>query len=121
MPHCILEYSNNQVDSLNFRILFEDLHNALMKAWKFKKEDFKSRVIKHDIYYIGNGAKENIFISLSLQVMSGKNEEEKKYISQTALNILKKHFFRSLAESETSLSVQIVEVDKSSYSKIQSG
>jgi 5-carboxymethyl-2-hydroxymuconate isomerase len=120
MPHCILEYSSNQIDDLNVRSLFHDLHAALQQVWAFKKEDFKSRAIKHEHYLIGDGAKENVFAALELQVMSGKDDSEQKALSEAALGVLKKHFPDSLSHCTTSLSVQVVEVKKGSYSRIQS-
>jgi 5-carboxymethyl-2-hydroxymuconate isomerase len=120
MPHCILEYSSNHIDDLNVRSLFEDLHATLLRIWAFKKEDFKSRSIEYEHYLIGDDAKENVFAALELQVMSGKKESEHKALSEAALEVLKKHFPHSLTRCVTSLSVQVVEVNKGSYSRFQS-
>ena len=120
MPHCILDYSSNHVDELDIRMLFHDLHTCLMKAWNFKIGDFKSRATVHDEYWIGDGAVENVFVALVLHVMSGKKESEKKTICAAAMEVLQKHFQRSLSSQVTSLSVQVVDVDRSCYFRINS-
>ncbi|MCV9877505.1 5-carboxymethyl-2-hydroxymuconate Delta-isomerase [Brenneria izbisi] len=120
MPHIVLEYSDNIAEDFEVKEMFFELHNALMKLWAFKKQDFKSRAIEYNTYFIGDGEEKNAFAALQIQIMSGKTDEEKMDISKASLEILKKYCKNTLLEKEASISVQILEIDKKNYSRIQS-
>lgn len=120
MPHCILEYSSNVIDQPDMNQLLHRMHNVLMEAGTFRMADFKSRVIRHDVYFIGDGANNQAFVSLDLQVMAGKSDEQKVKLSKALVDVLQEAFAKTLKELRASISVQVSDVHKASYSKIQS-
>lgn len=63
MPHCILEHSDNIKDNPSWENIFSELHNTLVNIGGWNISDFKSRVIIHDNYFIGDGKPNQAFIT----------------------------------------------------------
>ena len=120
MPHCILEYSDNISDKPNSLSLFKQIHKSLVATGLFDLHDIKSRTIVHKDFFIGDGNKERGFATLSVQVLSGRDDKTKKMISDSCLKILEPFFENSLKSMKFSLTVQIYEIDKASYARIKS-
>lgn len=119
MPHCILEYSNNIEKAPNHYSVLKQIHELLFSTEFFDLNDIKSRVLVHDDYYIGDGNKDRAFVTLALEILSGKNEEVKKKIATDCLKVLEANYKESLQTFKLSLTVQIREIDKPSYSRIK--
>jgi len=98
LPHCILEYSDNIKDTVVWNSIFKNLHKIFVETGEFIEADIKSRVIKHDNFYIG--------------------DQFKKDLAQSALNLLSRYFTKTLNDLKTSISVQISNIHRNSYSKI---
>jgi len=119
MPHCILEYSNNIVDKPSASSVFKQIHKSLVATGLFDLLDIKSRTIVHSDFFIGDGNKDRAFATLSIQILSGRDDKTKKTISENCLKILEPFFKNSLKNMKFSLTVQIKEIDKTSYSRIK--
>ena len=117
MPHCILEYSDNIKDITQWNDLFIQLHKVLLDTGEFKKEDIKSRVLEYKNYYIGDGSPNQAFITLNIQILDGRSDKFKKELAQSALNVLNKFFYNTLERMQTSITVQISDIHRRSYSK----
>ncbi len=120
MPHCILEYSNNISEQPNHSLILSQIHNALFSTGLFDFNDIKSRIIVHNEFYIGDGNTERAFVSLAVEILSGKDEDTKKRIAEDCLKVLETNFQDSIKAMKFSLTVQIREIDKVSYSRIKS-
>jgi 5-carboxymethyl-2-hydroxymuconate isomerase len=115
MPHCILEYSNNIIDEPNWAELLKVLHEALMGTGLFVLADIKSRVIKHDIYFVGGGNADHAFVTLDVQILSGRSDETKSEISQAIQPILAQAFRQTFAQMRCSITVQVSDIHQPSY------
>ena len=115
MPHCILEYTDNIIESPDWDFLFRKIHAVLLDTGEWYEPDIKSRSIRHERYFIGNGDPDQAFITLSIQILEGRSDELKAQISKNALDILVSFFSLSLEQLKTSITVQIVDIHKASY------
>jgi len=120
LPHCIFEHSDNIKDTFEWDAIFKNLHKLLLDTGEFNKADIKSRVIKHNKFYIGNGNPNQAFVTLNIQLLDGRSDQFKKDLAQSALNLLNKYFTKTLNDLKTSISVQISNIHRNSYSKISS-
>jgi 5-carboxymethyl-2-hydroxymuconate isomerase len=118
MPHCLLEYSKNIPDQVNFEELFIVLHATLAETGEFNVADFKSRAICYDKYLSGNGRDDGLFVHLDVRILEGRPDELKSQISGLAIEVLGKYFGTTLQKSESSLTVQITDISKAGYKKL---
>jgi len=117
MPHIILEYSDNIADTPDFEKLFAEIHNALENTGQFRIADIKSRAVKHNEYFIGNGDPARSFVTFNLVILSGRADQFKIELSELILGILRSFFPKTSAEQKSSVTVQISEIHKASYGK----
>ncbi len=118
MPHCVLEYSHNIPDQINFQDFFQKLHQLMVDTGEFKLERIKSRVVPHENCYIGDGNIDNKFVYLQISILTGRDVSLRKHISNSALELLKKHLPKSLAENRCSVTVDIREMDREVHSSL---
>jgi 5-carboxymethyl-2-hydroxymuconate isomerase len=115
MPHCILEYSSNVIDAPDWTRLLLDVHEVLMATGLFVRSDIKSRIIEHGRYVIGDGSQDRAFVTLNVQILSGRSDEVKRQVAEAALELLSRTFTKTLNELKCSISVQITDIHRPSY------
>ena len=118
MPHCVLEYSHNIPDRVNFKGFFEKLHQLMVDTGAFKLERIKSRIVPHDNYYIGDGNMENTFVYLQISILTGRDVTLRKQLSSSALELMKTFFPKALAKNNCSMTVDIKEMDREVHSSL---
>jgi 5-carboxymethyl-2-hydroxymuconate isomerase len=117
MPHCILHYSANVVDDVDFHAAFEALHDALAAAGPFDRGNIKSRAIRCSDFRVGDGAEDRTFVSMEIAIFEGRDEATKARITSAALDVLKAAFPVTMARTRCDLTVRISEMDRGSYAK----
>ena len=120
MPHCILETSDNIVETINKKGLLSRINNCLSETGLFNINDIKSRLVIHNDYFIGDGDQKRAFVTLNVAILGGRSQEIKNMISNKCLELLKSTFNESLKQLKFSLTVQITEMDMESYAKEKS-
>ena len=120
MPHCILEYSSNVVETPNLERLFEELHRRLAATGHFKLNDIKSRAIKHDCFCIGDGDSNRAFVTLEICILSGRDSATKRTIAEPAAALLQDTYAETLKARRCSLTVRVSDIDRESYRRIVS-
>jgi 5-carboxymethyl-2-hydroxymuconate isomerase len=115
MPHCIIEYSDNVLDILPWKEIFSELHKILVDTGEWVESDIKSRAIRHNNFYIGDGSPNQAFVTLKIQVLEGRSDELKKDISQKALTVLRKYFSETLMNFQAGITVQVSDIHRASY------
>lgn len=118
MSHIILEYSDNITDKPDFQKLFNELHQGLVNTGHFKLADIKSRAVKHDLYFIGDGDPMRTFVTANLCILSGRTDKLKSELSHLILKLLKQYFPKTIAQQKSSVTVQISDIHKASYEKV---
>lgn len=121
MPHCIIEYSDNIIEDIDFQTFFHKLHQELISDNLFKLEDIKSRALLYNHYYMGDGKYNKSFVAVTLKILSGRSTEIKKKLSEDLLDFLKIEFSDSINKSNCNITVRIEEIERESYSRFKSG
>ncbi|HEY3399887.1 MAG TPA: 5-carboxymethyl-2-hydroxymuconate Delta-isomerase [Geothrix sp.] len=115
MPHCILETSDNLLDHPDWVDLLRKINRALVATGLFTSSDIKSRAVQHGRFVIGDGAADQAFVTLNVQILSGRTDEVKAQISEALLQELARAFPRTFAQMKCSLTVQITDIHRPSY------
>jgi 5-carboxymethyl-2-hydroxymuconate isomerase len=117
MPHLVLEYSANVLDTVDTRALFSELHTALLEFEAFPLADMKSRVAKYNEYFLGDGDARNAFVHLHVNLLSGRDISVRQRITQACIKILTQRFARSVEHLHCQVSVELREMERSTYAK----
>ena len=117
MPHLILEYSNNLPEPLDHQMLFAELHTALAHSGLFALPEIKSRAIPHDLFRVGSGLSESIFVHLTVAILSGRDLSVRQTISADLLAVLRRAFASVWRQRPCDLTVDIREIERATYAK----
>lgn len=109
MPHLVLEYSDNIVES-DFMTLFQSCHKVLVQQLPTQLESCKSRALKHTTYYIGDGKPQKAFVIVNIRVMPGRSADTLQKTGQALMDILKTHFASSLKKTDCQITLEISEI-----------
>lgn len=120
MPHIVLEYSDNLPPLLDFRALFDDLHQALNRIGGIKIENCKSRARAARHCFIGDGNADNAFIHLGIEFIEGRSAEVKQAIGRECLELLKRYYRLHLSQ-RLQITVKIEDVALDFYFKDPAG
>ncbi len=115
MPHCVLEYSANVLDRPDLRRLLLEIHDVIMKTGEFSLGDIKSRVLRHDVFVVGDGSPDRAFVTLDIQILGGRSDEMKARLSEGALHVLERAYPTTLEKRKCSLTVQVSDLHRPSY------
>ena len=121
MPHCILEYSSNINNKINLKKLLNDINTMLAGTGVFNLMDIKSRAIEHDLYVVADGDPNRAFAALTINIFSGRPDDVKANIAESALQLLKDAFNTTLQEKKCDITVQVGDINRETYRKITSG
>jgi 5-carboxymethyl-2-hydroxymuconate isomerase len=117
MPHLTLEYSNNLPAPVDFGALFTRLHETLAGIGPFALEQIKSRAVPHDVFRIGAGAPENVFVHLNVAILTGRDTELQHHVAEQLLAVLREGFARTWDERPCDITVDIREMSRKTYAK----
>jgi len=116
MPHLVIEHSAN-LGTLPLADLLPALNRSVTDGPEIQDEaDLKTRVVAHEDYRVGNQAEHRAFVHAQLRLMAGRTPEAKRALSERIAGVLRQ-FVPRPAGVMVQLSVEIVDMDRSSYSK----
>lgn len=115
MPHCVLEYSANIKDSIDYPQFSKRLHALLSSTGHIDPARLKSRRVIHSDFYIGDGAVENAFVYLQVSLLSGRPAEVRQALGKQALDLLLEFFPQSQRDLNCSVTVEMREMDSSTH------
>ncbi len=118
MPHIALEYSNNLRIEPELKNILNGLHKLLAGTGLFNIADFKSRAVKYDNYFVGAGDSNRAFIACNVSILSGRDDETKKMLSEKVIEFLSGRIIKPAGVTEINITVQISELHRNSYKKI---
>ena len=120
MPHLHLEYTANLKD-LNADVALMRLNNALVGSGQFGAEfDIKGRAVKVETFKVGTALAERAFVHVKLALLSGRSGQIKKQLSDSLLAVVQ-DLCQWPAGIEVQLAVEILDIDRESYTKITIG
>jgi len=117
MPHITLEYTDNIDQPIEFRDLFAELHQVLASIAGISIANCKSRARCLDTYHIGEGKAGNAFVHLEVRLLEGRSAELKREIGERGLEVLKKHFARSLSDRDLQITLGVRDMQRQAYFK----
>jgi 5-carboxymethyl-2-hydroxymuconate isomerase len=120
MPHIVLEYSANLELPPDFNQVLLEIHELLPKVGPFDPLSLKGRVIKHEVFRIADGEEKTAFVHLQVAIMEGRSEEVRQTVSSALLKLLETIFDSQLKKQKLSITVEIRELNRNSYSKSSS-
>jgi 5-carboxymethyl-2-hydroxymuconate isomerase len=118
MPHLTLEYSNNLPAPVDFDGLFARLHQTLAEIGPFPLEQIKSRAVPHDVFRIGAGAPESVFVHLTAAILTGRLTEQQHTIGKRLLEVLREGFVQAWEERPCDITVDVHEMPRKTYAKM---
>lgn len=110
MPHCIIEYAQTIEDICSPEKLIKAVYSGALNSQLFEPEDIKTRAIPFNNYTTGT-VKQN-FIHICLKILSGRTCKQRQMLSSLVLTELE-----YLSLSSLSLTVEVIEIERDSYSK----
>jgi 5-carboxymethyl-2-hydroxymuconate isomerase len=117
MPHLHMEYTAN-LPELNADVALLRFNNALVASGQFAAEsDIKARAVKVETFKVGTALNERAFVYVNLALLSGRSPQIKKQLSESLLAVLQ-DLCQWPAGVEVQLAVEIVDMDRESYSKV---
>lgn len=118
MPHCIIEYSSNVPDDVDFHAFFRDLHALMVGTGQVQLDQIKSRWIRHDNFLVGDGSPQHGFVYLHIAMLNGRSESVRKNIADSALELLQRFFPRAQRDLVCSITVEVREIERSTHAKL---
>lgn len=110
MPHCIIEYTRDVESKVDIKKLLNVAFDAVDSSGLFNKAAIKARAIAFDIYKSGQDRDD--YIHVKLRILSGRNPDQKKQLSNHMLSSLKPY----VGETK-SLTIEIIDMEIESYGK----
>ena len=111
MPHCIIEYSDTLSAAVSPKELLKSVYLGALNSELFIADDIKGRLMPFQHFTSGT-LKQN-FIHVVVKILSGRTSEQRTALSNSVITELAK-----LSLPSISLTVEVVEIEKSSYSKV---
>ena len=118
MPHLVLEYTANLAGQVDHRALFGKLHATMMAGGEFRQEEIKSRAIRLDDYYIGNGDPENAFVHLKVSMLDKRGDVAMQRIAQSLLPVLEDSYRQAFETHKCQICVEAVGMQTDCYFKV---
>ncbi len=108
MPHCIVEHSASLHSELIVPLVFAGAKKSAL--FEIDGSDIKVRAIVYHSYL--TGLKKADFIHVTLKILSGRTVEQKQMLSKSVLDEL-----QQLELQMCSLTVEVMDIERASYSK----
>lgn len=115
MPHLILEYSDNVKEKVDPKTLFAQCHEILVEVASADLKRCKSRAIKQQNYYIGDGDPKNAFVHMNILLAEGRSLSTRQEVGKQILAVLENYFARSIKELNLQITVNSKEFPRSLY------
>ena len=112
MPHCIIEYSKDLNETVNIEELVNTVFNGAVNSELFSSSHIKTRALTYNHYLVGE-TKTN-FIHITVKLLTGRNSDQRKLLSDSIISELKK-----MTLPPISISVEVVDMEKESYVKLE--
>ena len=111
MPHCVIEYAKDLEDKVEPMLLINAVHNGAVASGLFDEDHIKTRARAYSSYKTGTG--DNAFIHVTVSILSGRNIDQKKNLSNSILTWLER-----LSVSAVTMTVQICDIETEVYTKM---
>lgn len=118
MPHLTLEYTQN-LHPADIGDILNKLNAATLASGLFEEQDIKARALALPLFRVGTANVERAFVHLKVAILSGRTPELKRTLSAGLMLVIEQAF--PLGSIETQFSVEVVDIERESYSKRLAG
>ncbi len=108
MPHLILEFSHELASDERLGSMMDAVHQAAFSTGLFEESHIKVRMIP--IHYYLNAKSRDSFLHAQLRILSGRNPEQKKMLSEAVMASIKDQHW-----PVKRITVEVVDMDRDSY------
>ena len=115
MPHLTLEYTRN-LNLPDASATLAALNAAMAGSGLFDEADIKSRAIALDNFKIGTAPAPRAFAHVRIALLAGRSSQQRKTLADAVLAALAVAVNGQIG-TEIQLSVETVELDRTSYAK----
>ena len=115
MPHLTIEYTNNLGITTPAAMLVA-LNQAMVDTGHFQEVDIKARAYEVTQFSVGTNTANRGFFHARLLLLSGRDEQIKKTISQ-ALSDKMKSLLPARSGLQVQVTVDIADMDRAAYAK----
>lgn len=113
MAHFIYEHSDNlPEEQLKLRELMEKMHRCAADTGIFPMSGMRSRALKCDSFYLGDGDPTKGFVHLSVKIGAGRDLATRKECGQLLFDTLTAHLQPLLDTMPLAISFEMRELDK---------
>ncbi len=117
MPQLTLEYSSNIIEDADLTSLLKKLNQVISEVGNIDIKNFKSRAVKRENFFVGTGSSADAFMHVEFKLLEGRSDELKNKICKTLLELLKENFNESVSKLNLQITVELLDIKKSSYFK----
>lgn len=110
MPHLIIEYAQDLASTEQVPALLDAVHEAALSTGLFDEHHIRTRAIPVTFYRTGTG--KGPFIHAQLRIHRGRNEAQKRELSEAVLAAL-----RAQGWPARTITVEVVDMDVATYAK----
>ena len=114
MPHTTVEYSGTLAEALDRPAFGKALHEALVTVAGGRADGCKTRFVRHDDLWIGDGSPERAMVHVEIALLSGRTAETKLALTTAVLAALREHLAPT-PRFEVQLSVDLSDLDREAY------
>lgn len=119
MPHIVIEYTPN-LGTLPFDAMLASATRALADSPEVQDEaDLKARVLRAEHYRVGLQDGGRAFLHVQLRILAGRTPEAKADLSRRVAAALRAHLPDFGPGLTAYLSVEVVDMDRGSYTKVR--
>ncbi len=121
MPHSILEYSDNVIETEEFQAFWGRLHPLLVSQAHCRLQDLKSRAYCCENFRMGDGDPRGAFVHLTIRLLEGRDPETLGRIGAAVMELMRAHFKGTLAQRRCDLTLELAGMRPDCYFKASSG
>lgn len=110
MPHCLIEYSQSLEQQQSVQSLLQTVFAGVEQSGLFERSHIRVRATAFEDVLLAKP--DEAFLHVTVRLHQGRSSEQRKHLSSTILEAL-----LDLGLSNTSITVETVEMDTASYSK----
>jgi 5-carboxymethyl-2-hydroxymuconate isomerase len=116
MPHTIVEYSAPLADAFDRPAFAKDLHDALVRIAGGRAGGCKTRFVRLDEVFIGDGSPHCTLVHAEIGLLPGRSTETKRELTEAALALLRQ-YTAPTPQLEVQFSVNLRDLDGETYAR----
>jgi 5-carboxymethyl-2-hydroxymuconate isomerase len=116
MPHLKLDATSNVLELDDIPQILRELVAELCRHETMMASSVKAYFREQSVWAMGEGARPG-FVHLEVAVLEGRPLELKRAIAQALRGVIERGFARSIAEGRVGITIEIRDMDRSTYLK----